>query len=103
MEVASVVVAGASVVVDVSSVGMFEGLVSMTTVRVEVEVRPRAHWPFRINSRDISVSIPGVIVCNDADVAIESCTKGLGLGSVSFIYGGPAQKVGAIEIRTRGY
>ena len=38
---------------------------------------PRAAWPFRINSRDISVSIPDVIVCNDADVAIESCAKGL--------------------------
>jgi DNA-binding transcriptional LysR family regulator len=42
---------------------------------------PRAHWPFRINFRDVSVPIPDVVVCNDADVAIESCAKGLGLGS----------------------
>ena len=97
MEVASVVVAGASVVVDVSSVGMFEGLVSMTTVRVEVEVRPRAHWPFRINSRDISVSIPGVIVCNDADVAIESCTKGLELGSFLSYMVAPLRKSGRLK------
>ena len=42
---------------------------------------PRAQWPFRVDSREVGVPVPNGFVCNDADVAIESCTKGLGLGS----------------------
>ncbi len=42
---------------------------------------PRAQWPFRVNSREVSVPIPNGLVCNDADVAIEGCARGLGLGS----------------------
>ena len=42
---------------------------------------PRAQWPFRVNSREVSVPVPNGLVCNDADVAIESCARGLGLGS----------------------
>jgi hypothetical protein len=56
---------------------------------------PRASWPFGINSRNISISVPNLIVCNDADVAIESCAKGIGLGA--------AQKIGTTEICARGF
>lgn len=58
---------------------------------------PRAYWPFRINSRDVSVSIPNVIVCNDADVAIESCAKGLGLGSFLSYMVAPLRKSGRLK------
>ena len=58
---------------------------------------PRAHWPFRINSRDVSVSIPDAIVCNDADVAIESCAKGLGLGSFLSYMVAPLRKSGRLK------
>ena len=58
---------------------------------------PRAAWPFRINARDISVSIPNVIVCNDADVAIESCAKGLGLGSFLSYMVAPLRKSGRMK------
>jgi DNA-binding transcriptional LysR family regulator len=58
---------------------------------------PHAHWPFRINSRDASVAIPDVIVCNDADVAIESCAKGLGLGSFLSYMVAPLKKSGRLK------
>jgi DNA-binding transcriptional LysR family regulator len=58
---------------------------------------PRAHWPFRINSRDVGVSIPDVIVCNDADVAIESCAQGLGLGSFLSYMVAPLRKSGRLK------
>jgi DNA-binding transcriptional LysR family regulator len=58
---------------------------------------PRAHWPFRINSRHVSVPIPDVIVCNDADVAIESCAKGLGLGSFLSYMVAPQRKTGQLK------
>ena len=58
---------------------------------------PRAHWPFRINSRHVSVPIPDVIVCNDADVAIESCAKGLGLGSFLSYMVAPLRKSGRLK------
>jgi DNA-binding transcriptional LysR family regulator len=58
---------------------------------------PRAHWPFRINSREVSVPIPDVVVCNDADVAIESCAKGLGLGSFLSYMVAPLRKSGQLK------
>jgi len=58
---------------------------------------PRANWPFRINARDISVSIPNAIVCNDADVAIESCAKGLGLGSFLSYMVAPLRRSGRLK------
>lgn len=58
---------------------------------------PYAHWPFRINSRDASVTIPDVIVCNDADVAIKSCAKGLGLGSFLSYMVAPLKKSGRLK------
>jgi DNA-binding transcriptional LysR family regulator len=42
---------------------------------------PRPEWPFRVNARNVNQPTSDVLVCNEADVAIESCTKGLGLGS----------------------
>jgi DNA-binding transcriptional LysR family regulator len=58
---------------------------------------PHAHLPFRINSRDVSLAIPDVIVCNDADVAIESCAKGLGLGSFLSYMVAPLKKSGRLK------
>jgi hypothetical protein len=42
---------------------------------------PRAQWPFTVDSREVGVPVPNGFVCNDADVAIDSCAEGLGLGS----------------------
>jgi DNA-binding transcriptional LysR family regulator len=58
---------------------------------------PRASWPFRINSRNISISVPNLIVCNDADVAIESCAKGIGLGSFLSYMVAPLRKSGRLK------
>jgi DNA-binding transcriptional LysR family regulator len=58
---------------------------------------PRASWPFRINFRNVSVSIPSLIVSNDADVAIESCAKGLGLGSFLSYMVAPLRKSGRLK------
>jgi DNA-binding transcriptional LysR family regulator len=58
---------------------------------------PRATWPFRINSRHVTVSIPDLIVSNDADVAIESCAKGLGLGSFLSYMVAPLRKSGRLK------
>ena len=58
---------------------------------------PRATWPFRMNSRDINVPVSNVIVCNDADVAMESCAKGLGLGSFLSYMVAPLRKSGRLK------
>lgn len=57
----------------------------------------RAQWRFRVNSRDVGVQIPDVIVCNDADVAIESCANGLGLGSFLSYMVAPLRKSGRLK------
>jgi DNA-binding transcriptional LysR family regulator len=64
---------------------------------------PRATWPFRINSRDLSVSVPNVIVCKRCRCGDRELRKGSRSRLVSFVYGGAAQKVGATEIRPRGF
>ena len=58
---------------------------------------PRAQWPFRVNSREVGVPVPNGFVCNDADVAIESCTKGLGLGSFLSYMVAPLRKSGRLK------
>jgi DNA-binding transcriptional LysR family regulator len=64
---------------------------------------PRATWPFKINSRYASISIPNLIVCNDADVAIESCAKGLGLGSFLSYMVAPLRKSGRLKYVLEDY
>ena len=58
---------------------------------------PRATWPFRIKSRYINIPTPDLIVCNDADVAIESCAKGLGLGSFLSYMVAPLRRHGRLK------
>jgi DNA-binding transcriptional LysR family regulator len=50
-----------------------------------------------MNSRDINIPISNVIVCNDADVAMESCAKGLGLGSFLSYMVAPLRKSGRLK------
>jgi DNA-binding transcriptional LysR family regulator len=57
----------------------------------------RAQWPFRVNSREVGIPIPTGFVCNDADVAIESCAKGLGLGSFLSYMVAPLRKSGRLK------
>ena len=58
---------------------------------------PRAEWTFRANSRHVAVPIADVLVCNEADVAIESCAKGLGLGSFLPYMVAPLRRSGRLE------
>ena len=58
---------------------------------------PRPEWPFRIHSRNIGVPISSVLVCNEADVAIESCAKSLGLGSFLSYMVAPLRKSGRLK------
>jgi DNA-binding transcriptional LysR family regulator len=59
---------------------------------------PRAEWPFRVRSRDIGVPIVNdVLVCNEAEVAIESCAEGLGLGSFLSYMVAPLRKSGRLN------
>ena len=58
---------------------------------------PRAEWPFRVNSRNVAVPIGSVLVCNEADVAIESCARGLGLSSLLSYMVAPLIRSGRLE------
>ncbi len=58
---------------------------------------PRAQWPFRVGAREIGVPVPNRFVCNDADVAIESCARGLGLGSFLSYMVAPLRKSGGLK------
>lgn len=58
---------------------------------------PRADWPFRVNSRRVAVPITNVLVCNQADVAIETCAKGLGLGSFLSYMVAPLRRSGGLQ------
>ncbi len=58
---------------------------------------PLAQWSFRVNSREIGISIPSALICNDAEVAIESCAKGLGLGSFLSYMVAPLRKSGRLK------
>jgi DNA-binding transcriptional LysR family regulator len=42
---------------------------------------PRSEWHFRVNARRVGVSFTSALTCNQADVAIDACANGLGLGS----------------------
>ncbi len=58
---------------------------------------PREEWPFRVNSRPVAVPIANVLVCNEADVAIESCASGLGVGSFLSYMVAPLRKSGQLQ------
>jgi DNA-binding transcriptional LysR family regulator len=58
---------------------------------------PHAEWPFRVRSRNIGVPIASVLVCNEADVAIQSCAKSLGLGSFLSYMVAPLKKSGRLK------
>jgi DNA-binding transcriptional LysR family regulator len=58
---------------------------------------PRAEWPFRVNSRRIAVPVASVLTCNQADVAIEACASGLGIGSFLSYMVAPLRRSGKLE------
>ena len=60
-------------------------------------IAPHAEWPFRVRSRNIGVPIASVLVCNEADVAIQSCAKSLGLGSFLSYMVAPLKRSGRLK------
>ncbi len=58
---------------------------------------PHAEWPFRMNSRRVGVPVSNVLVCNEAAVAIDSCARGLGLGSFLSYMVAPYRKSGRLK------
>jgi DNA-binding transcriptional LysR family regulator len=61
------------------------------------DLAPRAEWTFRVNSRRVAVPIMNVLVCNQADVAIEACVNDLGLGSFLSYMVAPLRRSGKLE------
>jgi DNA-binding transcriptional LysR family regulator len=64
---------------------------------------PHPEWPFRINSRNVDKPVSDVLVCNEADVAIESCAKGLGLGSFLSYMVAPLVRSGRLKYVLEDY
>jgi DNA-binding transcriptional LysR family regulator len=53
---------------------------------------PRSEWPFRVDSRAVSVPISSVMTCNQVDGALDACVAGVGLGSFLSYMTAPAKK-----------
>ena len=58
---------------------------------------PHAEWTFRLKSRRFASETADVLVCNEASVAIEACTNGLGLGSFLSYMVAPLRRSGALQ------
>ena len=43
-------------------------------------LQPRSEWRFRTESRNAAVPVEGALTVNQADVAVDACASGLGLG-----------------------
>ncbi|HEY6863484.1 MAG TPA: LysR family transcriptional regulator [Burkholderiales bacterium] len=53
---------------------------------------PRSEWPFRVDSRMMSVPITSAMSCNQVDGALDACIAGLGLGSFLSYMTAPAKR-----------
>src|SRR5262245_19978839 len=58
---------------------------------------PRDEWHFRVASRRVIVPIAGVLTCNQAEVAIDACASGLGLGSFLSYMVAPRKRAGKLR------
>jgi DNA-binding transcriptional LysR family regulator len=61
---------------------------------------PRSEWPFRSPRK---VAIGGVLTCNQAEVAIEACVAGLGLGSFLSYMVAPLERAGKLKYVLEGF
>jgi DNA-binding transcriptional LysR family regulator len=60
-------------------------------------LQPRSEWRFRADSRSIAVPVAGAFTVNQADVAVDACASGLGLGFFLSYMVAPSRRAGKLK------
>jgi DNA-binding transcriptional LysR family regulator len=60
-------------------------------------LQPRGEWHFRVDSRKTTVPVAGALTVNQADVAVDACADGLGLGSFLSYMVAPQRRSGKLK------
>jgi DNA-binding transcriptional LysR family regulator len=60
-------------------------------------LQPRSEWRFRVDSRNTAVPVAGRLTVNQADVAVDACARGLGLGFFLSYMVAPLKRSGKLK------
>ena len=60
-------------------------------------LQPRSEWRFRAESRNTVVAVAGALTVNQADVAVDACASGLGLGFFLSYMVAPLKRSGKLK------
>jgi DNA-binding transcriptional LysR family regulator len=58
---------------------------------------PRSEWNFKVGNRQVAVPITSAVTCNEIDVSLNACIRGLGLGMFLSYIAAPYRKSGQLK------